>query len=903
MATPVIEPGVEKAEKRYSWQFVPPIGCSDEDALTFVDAVIKDGRFARWSKLRMSRNESFYKDRHWFEIPRDLVASSGGGYNFRDIRPRGMAPEEVPPQDNRIALGVDNEVARLVSRELEATCTAERPDPQLEAAAQLSKDILLHDIAMANWPDKRRRFAYDMTCLGTASGVSEWDETATDLTVVASLTASICPSCERKFASTTVPTEYVRAGIPLGGDQGLAPFLHNETLKSVPNYRGNRLAQMTHCPMCERMSPLTDYQVSEDEAKGQSMDLFGNPLGLAVPRGDGFMRVVDQYGLYPQDGGLCEPSDCTIMGLRTIEELEWIAPRIPDEFAEGLEKQDSKDLAKLFPSSGKGADPETYRHHAFVDRVYVQPMDLPGLEMGRRIWRVGGKIVLNDALMVSVNTPVPPGSKMKPEAKKVARWKMSTGRFVSVGRQFWGLTPVDRAVPHQRRLNLILYMGDQLRKRGIPYITVPPNVEIYEREETNGILRYVTVDASSSVNPQWTPKDNIVNVNPITGNAYMAEHDRCIAAIEAVLGPKPTEAGINQPGVKSGDQAELLAEEARQKRVPQEQELNRLHEELWTAHMEQTYAFRTEETEFGVEANADQQERKAYRGTDLLGQVNIKVEATGKMQRSLAQASKTMKAIEMGLVDVMTDEVAKQKALELLDLPPLNEEKSIQVKRAEQAWSEFTREKRIPVIDPAIQDTWIWFMALGKRWQGDDALRMQRTAGWDEVVKALSGWQEKLAEAETYDMQAKATYGGFPPEQWAGIQKQQTDLAMKEGAMMAGARPPVNPPPDGQFLPANLADRLLLLWERMAPQLFAPTVTMNATSLNEANETREALIKFYAVIQQCRLEAERKKGMATAGQPVLAAPGGGATPAGMEPVPGSPVIPTTGGAAAFGGAA
>lgn len=896
MATSVMEPtGTEAPKKRYEWQFVPPVECSEEDALAFVEAVIKDSRFGRWSKLRMARNENFYKDRHWFEIPKDLVASSGGGYSFRDIRPRGMAPEEVPPQDNRIALGVDNEVARLIARELEATVTAQRPHPQLEEAASLTRDILLHDIAMAYWPDKRRRFGYDMTCLGTASGVAEWDETATDLSIVASPTASICPACERKFASTTIASQFVQSGIPMEGDQGFAPFLHTETLKQVPNYQGNRLAQMTHCPMCDEMSPLTGYQPTEDEAKGGAADIFGSPLGLPVPRGEAFMRVVDQYGIFPQDGGLCEPQDCKIMGIRTIEELEWIAPRIPEEFASTLEKEDSKDLAKLYPAVGKGADPETYRHHAFVDRVYVQPMDLPGLEMGRRIWRVGGKIVLNDALMVAKTVPAPPGSKMTPKPKKVPRWKMATGRFVTVGRQFWGLTPVDRAIPHQRRLNMILYMGDQLRKRGIPYIVVPPNTEIYEREETNGVYRYTVVDATASGNPAWTPKDNIVNSTPGTGTAYMAEHDRCLAAIEAVLGPKPTEAGINQPGVKSGDQAELLAEEARQKRVPQEQELNRLHEDLWTAHMEQTWAFRTEETEFDVEANADQQERKAYRGTDLLGQVNVKVEATGKMQRSLAQASKTMKAVDMGLVDIVSSESQKQQVLELLDLPKnLNEDRSIQFKRAEQAVSEFIREKKIPVVDPAIQNTALWYERLGVRWQEDEFQRMQRVAGWDDVVKALAGWNDKLIESEAYDAKAKATYGGFPPEQWAGIQKDLTAKATTQGAQMAGAQPPVAPPPDGQFLPANLADRLLLLWGTMAPQFFAPVVTMSAPALNEASETRTLLLQFYAVIQQCKLEAERKKGLAQAGAPVIASPGGG-----MAPVP----APAPNDTAALGGAA
>lgn len=894
------------------WKHIPPLGCSEEDAKAFVKRVINDkSRARRWNLLRHARNLQMFKGPQWFEVPDTLISDASGGYRFKDVS-RATNSVFPMPEDNLIKPGVLNEVSRLVRKEYVPNTLADAQRPDFEAAARLSKELLLHDLQVQRWADIRHGLALDLMVGGTCTARSIWDEAETDMVPVASPDAAECPNCSTKLASRRIPTQQARMGIPAFPGGPPIPLIHREepAIVPVPREPGRpEEMEMNVCPTCPEPTELQPFSPGAEDIEGEP-DIFGRPMGQMVPRGNGIMEMVSQFDYYPENGGVnVEPATVKVHGQKTVRELEWLMVRAP-EFREKLKPQQSSELLRCAPSGvgrmGSAGDEEgVYDHHAALLEVYVDPLPLEGLEEGRRFWVCGEDLLKNDSLIVEVEAP---DEKMR----KVQRVKYSSARFEVFPGQFWGITPVDDAIPLQRRLNELDAQVTDIRERGAPWVAVPMGTEIHQSEEDTGAMRFVEIEA---LNPNWTPKDGLINGQPLTGTAYMAERDRIKQAIEEKIGPQPIEIGVNQPSVKSGEHAQIMAEEASQKRGPRERDLVNLAETIWAHHLEITWAFRKEQGEMEVEKAAGQFERKSYLGTDLLGQTRVKIEAQSNFEKTLYQTQAAERAYNSGLYgDLSTDDVTREKVIELMNLPKLKEDRSIQIKRAEQVWSEFLKDAKSPTVDESVQDMWIWFQVFGKRWMTDEAIEIQAEAGWDEVVKKISGWERKLMEAEALDIQQRAIYEGYPPEQWQQIQQEGTQKALAAAQAQPGVIPqvPPAPPQSGQFLPENMADRLIQLWKPMIippPPPMPPEAQMALEQglvpppppPEELEPNVEALLNFYAVIQQCRLGAERKKAQAMGGAPVVAAPGGGRSAAGTEPIGGA--VQPAAGASALSGAA
>jgi hypothetical protein len=889
------------------WKSIPPLGCTDEEAKTYIARVVNEkSRLRRWNLLRIARNLNFYRGRQWIDAPRELTGDGASGYKFKDVE-RPSNSVFPMPVDNLIAPGVDNEVSRLVRKEYIPNTHADDQKPDLEAAARLAKDLLLHDIREQRWADIRTASAFDLTVGGTSTVRSIWDETQTDMVPVAAQDAVQCPSCQEKFASAKIPMAQARAGIPGGPGSLPVPLTHTDEEALAPVDGDPNSLEMKVCPLCVNSRvPLEPYNPSVEDIEGEG-DIFNRPMGELVPRGAGIMEMVPQFEYFPENGGVnVEPATVKVHGQKTPRELEWLASRCPD-YAHLFKAEPASELMKCHPIVGDTAfgtnvgDSEVFDHHAALIEVYVDPIPLPGLEEGRRFWQVGKHLPKNDGLIVEVDAP---DGKMR----KVKRAVYSSARFKRTPGQFWGGTPVDDAVPLNRLRNEVMAQGQDIREHGVPWMAVPPGVEIHDSEADTGSMRVVEVE---SINPGWTPKDSIVNAVPLTGTAYESELDRLKQAIEEKIGPQQIEIGVNQPNVTSGEHAQILAEEASQKRGPRERDLVNQAEAIWTHHLEVTWAFRKEQGEMEVERAAGQFERKSYLGTDLLGQTRVKIDAQSNFDKTLYQSQAAEKAVSAGLYgDLSQDDLLRESLLEEMRLPKLREERSIQIKRAEQVWSEFLRDAKIPVVDETIVDMWLWNQVLGKRWQSDEAVEIQAQADWGAVIEALAGWERKLAEAEALDVQQRAIYEGYPPEQWQQIQQKGTELAM--GAAMPGTPPqiPPQPPQSGEFLPESMPKRLLMVWESMLAMPTSASMSESAaTGLPpqmsphpSSDSAVKKLLQFYAVIQQCRIGAERKKAAAMGGAPVVAAPGGGRTVGGMEPTNAGGVVPAPGGAGPVGGA-
>lgn len=872
-----------------NWKSVPLLGCSDEEAKTYLLRHFNDkGRYRRWNMVRMARNKWFYLGRQWIREDRNLRADSGGLYRFSEVRRRSGA--SFPrPQDNFIADGVDNLQSRLGRREYEPTTRPTKNTPDIEAAARMAKDVLLFDMEEQLWADKREECAGDVIIGGTGIIRSIWDETATDLSVLASPDAMGCPACETRLASSKVPLALAQIGIPT--DMGPPmPIQHTETLRDVERTDPNRPTEVefTHCPTCVEPTPLQPYDVSVEEAQGAE-DVFGRPMGLVVPKGQGLIEVVSPADIYPQNGGVgIEPHTCKIWGQKTVRDMEWIATHLPD-YAHLIEPEPAADLMRLDPilgddafsgpARGQGTEEDVYFNHAAVMELYVDPIPLPGLDMGRRFIMVGEHVCRNDEGMLKVDVPDGP-------PRKVARVKYGAARCKRIPKQFWGRTPVDDAVPLQKRLNELDAMMQDIREKGMPRIFVPPGTDIEQQEDAEGSLDVIEVDCVA--NPEWTPKDGLFAGQPLTGNVYMAEREAIVASIRRILGPQDVEIGANPTGVKAAQQLQILAEEAAQKRGPVERSLVNLTQLIFEHHLEITWAFRREDTEYEVEKAAGAFERESFKGEQLLGQTRVKVEAKGTFDKTVYQKEATKEGVGLHLYDdAMATEQGRDNVRELMGLPKVDTPKSIQIERADQAWREFVDHDKIPIIDPTIHDPAIRFQVLGSRWESDEGVKLRNDTHFDEtVLPKIAGWDKRLKQAEATDDLQRQFYEGQDPETWQAMYAKASALAQA-----AGQPPPLPPPPaNGRLLPPATEERIYqtlaaaLGMQPLPPQAQAiDPETLKDDSPIKQQMVLEPMLRMYSVIQAYLWQDNKNKQAALAGAAMPAAPTGASAPAPAAP--------------------
>lgn len=882
----------------------------------------------RWHTQRASLHLWFYLGRQWI-MPSGLLMPGNGAYHFKEIQ-RDSRAAFPRPVTNLCGPAVDNEVARLTRKELVPDTSVSKNDPEWLAAARLARDIVRWEMSRQMWEDKREEIAFNLCIEGTAAIRTWWDENDVQLTLVGAPDPKACPSCQRKFASARVPEAFATIGMP--GETGPMEMLHKEFLRpsklekaetSAMFPKGVNLVEMQNCPYCEAPSKLEPYMISELEA-AKEKDAFGREMGLMVPRGDGLLDVVSVHEFYPENGGVgVEPHQQRCFGQMTVRPLEWIAVRF-GELADDLSAEEPSELLKLNPlyadtlltgRRGYGETPlgmETYQNHAKVKELIIDPQEgVAGLEKGAWFIQVGEKLVRRE-LCVEVSSE----SERKPEEQNlVPKVKYHFARFKRVPQNFHGWTFLVDLIPINRRLNELDAQIVDLRERGVPNMWVPAGIEINTREDVSGSMRVIEFDGAGT---GWTPKDGLFPGFALTGNEYFQERRSLIEDARMVGMPQDIEIGASPGSVKTTSGLMLLAEEASQKRGPRERALSQMFQSAFDHILQLNHAFRQEDAVYEVVDESGMYEIKSFTGADLLPNVKIKMTARAGYDIQLYNKEAAAEAMQLGLYQ-MDSPAAKDRLLDLMKLPKdVNENQTLQVQRAEMAWSDFKRDtKKIPVID-TIYDPLTWYSVLGKRWFDDDCLVMQRVAGWDAMLPQINGWERKMAEMEMQEAPVKQIYGKLPPEQHQAVYMQgqqmvaqamqtfqQADASFRMlppelQAMQPPPQPPpmqeFPPPPQQPFLPEVLELKIFEVWLRLSPDLrtgFSAAQTLEAA--RGGGDTGdllllEALMKMRAVIEAFRIlqmgpPMPMGGGMAPPGAPP-APPAGG--PAGPPMPPGAP---------------
>lgn len=860
----------QTAEKTYA----PGLDASDEQILDFVKRHINDdNRFRRLNMFRKATNLWAYKGRHWVRAITQARSGSSGIYHFEDIR-RASGRPYPEPVDNMIATGIDNEVARLGRKEYVPETTADSGQPELQQAARTAKNVLLYDLEQMVWADIREALMFDLSAMGTCIAHSYWDETQTEHSVVASPDAVFCQSCGYQFASSKIPLQLAQVGYP--GPDGLPmPLMHSETLRAVEDDGTGRPpeVQMTNCPVCFEPTPLQPRAPLPEEVQGT--DIFQRPLGLLVPKGSGLIEHDSPFEVYPENAGInIEPRNCRIWGLKKVRDLEWIGSRFPEW---EIVPEEPRELMKAHPTMGddsfSGAgnfsaegDRDVFHCHAAVKQVFVDPMKgVEGLEQGAIFTVIGKDKVDRKPLMVDVEVP---GGK----TKQVRRAKFGAHRRKRVPGEFWGRTPVDDALPLQRRLNQLDAMSDDIMERSKPWIAVPYGTMFDFPEDPRGSMHIVEVDTTNG------NYDDFKIVVPPGNDADFANKRAQIAqSIRDRLGPQEVEAGATGTA-KTALEVKVLSEQVEEVRGPVERGLvKNVYTPLFQHHLEIAWAFKKDDSTYEIEETTGTYGVESYTGTDMLGNVKVQVESKGDFSKSVYEITATKEAVGLGLygIDWQSDPVLRNQILEQMDLPKADGKTGLQILRAQQGWSRFIKEGTIPAFDPTIHDPGTWFRVLNESWLGDEAMELQQAANWGEFVDLTAGWERALQQAEAQDMAQREMYEGHPPEQWAGIKAEadakvaeitaaQEQTAKAASEMPVAPVPPPVPPPQipeppqtGEFLPEALHLKIrMVLQSKGAPMLQpvpqVPGLPPKAMA-NKSAAALEPLIGMYSVIQAARI--------------------------------------------------
>ncbi len=899
-----------------SWRKTPTLLDGEEDVRGWMQRHLDyTSPRRRWQTQGAALKLWMYLGRQWI-VARAQLAAHNGGYHFEDIH-RESSAAFPQPVTNLIAPAVDNEVSRLSRKEYVPDTSAGKNKAEWIAASKLAKEILMYEMGRQVWDEKREHLCFNLCIDAVAIARTWWDENDIEQALVASPEAVTCPMCKRFFASPKVPDAFRETGIP--SEQGLQPMKYQETMRPVEltgemtRDQADAMGQstMSHCPYCDKMSLLKPFEMSPEEASSE--DPFGRPMGLLIPRGEGAIEVISIHEYYPENGGLgVEPYDQRVQSQVKVRPLEWIALRFP-EFRDTVEPEEPAQLLRYNPlyadrifqggggGYGLGSGYEAYYNHARVFETIVTPQPMEGLEKGAHFIMVNDKVIMRE---LCAEVEGEEGYRLVPRVKyHFARFKRMPGNF-------WGRSFVDDMIPLQRRLNELDAQVIDLRERGIPTVWLPEGAEVYTKDDQTGSLRMVSYDG---VQPTWSPRDAIMNGIPLTGSVYAEERASILRDMQALGAPQDIEMGQAPGAVKTTSGLMLLSEEASRKRAPRERSMLSLYESVFEHFLQMTWAFRKEDATYEVQTEGKLYEQESYKGTDLLDNIRVEMAARVGYDQTLYNKEATAEALTLGLYK-LTDPAAVDKCLDLMKLPKdVNENQTLQIERAEQAWSKFMKEREVPNLDPTLYDALTWYAVLGKRWHEDDAYILQRRCGWDKLLPAIVTWPEKLQETLAQEAISKPIYGKIDPSQWQQVYQQGSQLVADATAKFQAAQasfsetaarvpqgamapqppqpPPMQqfpqPPPQG-FLPDPLEQKIYTIFRRMTPDLDQALVAANkAVELSEIVKPSEqalnvldldSVMKMRSVIEALRL-------MATGQGGGMAPPVPGGQPPGAPPTP------------------
>lgn len=919
--------------------FFPPKDSAESDLLTFRDRLIN--RWSVYRNMHMGRIGLalwYFLGRQWSTLDYEAAFEGVRGAILREADDDAGI---VRPVTNEIDPAVEQEVIALVKRRWEPQVVPTSNDPKIKAAAQVAEDMLKYRHAQLSWPEKRHQHGLFFCTSGTGLVYTAWDKSYFDLKPIGAPTAVFCPSCSAKLYSPVVPVDTLRAGI-----NGM-PVQHLENARDVlpeENETDVQNAQLNYCPTCPTPTPLQPVENMDPNEAESGVDVFGRPLGVDVPRGGSTLEIDLPFEFHPRNGGArVTPDTLRRWGRRKIRDLEWLEERYP-HLVDQVQPDSISDLLYGDPLLGAwemlgrwspSLDAGILDNHVNLDEM----VELPTFRapLGRYVVCTREKVLEDSDLLEKAEVEGPNGS----ETVYVPRAMMSVSRYKLRPNEIWGTTIADHEISKQNRLNGLDAQVIETRLRmGSPNLIMPADMwptEGPSMDSAYGSGKLIFLQPSLA-NPQFAKPEEIGST--LMPDSVYLERDRIQADIKKGIGPQDASSGAAPGhGIGTTSGLELLVQQDEKSRSLREDELALSTERSWSHLLQLEWALRVDEDVYRVLGPNKTWKYEQYRGNVLRGQTEVTIERGAFIGRSIVRREAAREALADKLV-VIDGPLARRRMLEAYGLDTdINEDTNNQVDHAERLWVEFL-DKGVVRVQDQIDDAALHYQVLGIHLRTDEGERYADEAGWDEIERAIAGWEDELRSMMMMEAKSIAFYGGrlnpqqaeqaytratvdYQRQQDLYKQQQRTNVEMGKTASMMPpgmapppplpAEPPQAPPqPFPADIPVLLQDRIFMIWSgMMQAKGLAPGQQPPQPDDLARPPKRDPLIyvKLRALVTAYKISAGLAMGMGMLGGPpsaALPAPGSGATmipsdtgsPAGPAGPPSpSPSSPMPGGGA------
>lgn len=893
----------------------PGIDADEDEVMGFVVSHFADQQVLRnYYMSEIARNILYTLGQQWIEPDVDanqLYGTDGArGFFWRGIQ-QNADVERPTPVDNRITSAIDVEFATLAKRQWQPKVPTFYRDPRLEASAKVAGDILKDRLRKLLWDDVRDSFIRNTILHGTGIIKSFWDESFARTMWIATSEPYRCPACHEPIANRAIPLSLIN-------------MISNGTQATIADVEGeDRDGLLMNCPFCASASPLEPTELSEDEA--QKKDLFGQPLGEEVPRGDTNIELFTPFEYYPQASGVDHtPKTLTEHYFCKVRSVDWVMDHYPN-LSDEPEPEPPEELLRYHPLLGTqyyflgrfnpSYDAALLGDHVRVYELYAEPSRR--MPEGRSVVMIGRRqrLLAENGPLVKKFTDDRTGEtvQVKKVCVAVSIWKPQDGLL-------WGRgLPCDIISP-QNRINGIDCQTIEARERmGSPNLLSPRDANLSgpEYDAAYGAGKFFTYDLSA-LNPNAKPE---VFGSILMPSGVNVEREIAESSITKIIGPADIEIGEAPRNVTTTSGLQILGEQAERRRGTRERSLTSAFQKIWEHQLQLLWVLRVDEDTYEATTPDGMWEVKQYDRKSIAGHTKVEIEKQAYIDKSIVQREAAREALVDGLYGPpqMLSPLARKRMLEIRGLPTdINEEANIQIDHAKRVWVDFVDDGKVPVVDPSLHDPAIRFQVLGFMLSQDEGLQLSEEAGWPDILPFIAGWEDVLAAMSQADAQARQIYGPDPDpeqanEQFAKLtesylqakllyeQAQQATQNLPPGGPQPPPQEPPQPPVPPTFIPRQLEARIFLVWQSMLEKRNVPTQWADAQARKTMRAPEEILdrlekfLRFRAVVEAYRLMAGpmAAPGSMPQGQPP-APPQGQPGPGGPQP-PAPPPPPTPGG--------
>lgn len=895
----------------------PPKGADKQVLYDFMLAGCnRESSFYRDLDTELLTAKAYVENRQWLRRKRSsdprraprVEEIDGAGY---------VSGEGIPmPVSNEIMPAVDNEVSRLAKRNSETFVDpSDAGDPSSKAAAQVAQDVMTAHLEDMRWPRIRRRAIWRNVQYGTMILRSYLQLDNLDMVRI-----GLPEGAMRCAGSPGIPAPMDMTGMPMGPDVpgqepcgcmlasseipeaeiGKLPIQALDGLKKTSTFdfnepnidapggkgKGHVKYEAQSCPQCG--FPMEPFVPNEAEARQK--DLVGRPLGKDVPKGKAVIEAVSPFDFFPSNEGIgIDPETLEEYWIETARPIDYIK-RYFQKNTNLVKSDDAREITRTHPILGEYAADSKGTRGASDRNLYVNYVLLreyvkhPTVEFPKgRYIAMAQNVVLFDGDLIIEPREIE-GLEDYRQPKPLKRDVIGIARCFPKDGEIWGMGFPEYARSLQNRINM----------------TDSQIIDTRERHGTDGILatRGMRLTSPGWLKNfigrvlHWEPDPEAPGQTPIPFPARLMpdgvwkEIESCIDRIQRILGLQDAEiGGVPAPGVTAASAIQFAAEKASERRQQREKELIDCFEEIFRHQLELIQRFYREPRHYKVK-NQHGWAFKEFTGSDLRGETGIKIREQPAYDKTMAEREALAAQIQNPMfAPAFQSPYAAREAAKILGLPtgPF-EQSNLQMDAAARKWFAFLREEKVPVIDENLDDHFLYYQEYGRLLLSPEGIEAAEVAGWEEVLKAISGWQGRFGPIRQFAMDAQAMGHSMDEHQQHMLEQAQKTLSQMQAvkspteAMAAPPVPPTPPPPDilakYGLPPETLEDQIAWLWALMCKERGVDP---------QLPRKRDVFMRFRAVYEAHHILAQGDRAQAQAGQPVLPDPagstaqGGGAT--------------------------